>query len=115
MSFNEIETKRIEKEIKAFIEKRRPPIEIRNQVDLDFKIEKYSVIIHEIRAIWNKPDEKVNVPIGKATYIKTNNTWKIFWQRADLKWHKYDPNSEVKTLAEFIEVVDKDEYGCFWG
>jgi len=115
MSFNDIETKRIEKEIKVFIEKRRPPIEIRNQVDLDFKIEKYSVIIHEIRPVWNKPDEMVNVPIAKATYTKTDSMWKIFWQRADLKWHKYDPNPEVKTFTEYLKIVDKDEYGCFWG
>lgn len=115
MSFNDIETKRIEKELKAFIKKRRPPIEIRNQVDLDFKIEKYSVIIYEIRPIWNKPEKKVNIPIAKATYNKTNNLWKIYWQRADLKWHKYEPNSEVKSVGEYITIVDKDEYGCFWG
>jgi len=25
---------------------------------------------------------------------------------ADLKWHRYEPNSEVKTLEEFLAVVD---------
>jgi len=115
MSFNELDLKRIEKEVKAFIEKRRPPLEIRDEVDLSFRIEKYSIFIFEIRPIWRKPDEKTEIPIAKATFVKAKNIWKIYWQRADLKWHKYDPLEEVKTVKEFIAEVDKDQYGCFWG
>jgi hypothetical protein len=29
-----------------------------NEVDLAFKIEKYMVIIYEIRSLWNKPEKK---------------------------------------------------------
>ena len=53
--------------------------------------------------------------VAKATYVKSRGIWKIYWQRADLKWHRYDPGPEVKTLEEFLEVLEKDEYACFYG
>jgi hypothetical protein len=115
MSFNDLELKRIEKEIKAFIEKRRPPVEIRDKVDLNFRIEKYNIFIFEIRPRWNNPAEKIEESVAKATYVKAKDNWKIFWQRCDMKWHKYEPASEVKTIGEFLSIVDKDQDGCFWG
>jgi hypothetical protein len=39
----------------------------------------------------------------------------VFWMRRDLKWHRYEPASEVKTIEDFLAVVDKDAYACFWG
>ncbi|MCB0630672.1 MAG: DUF3024 domain-containing protein, partial [Lewinella sp.] len=33
----------------------------------------------------------------------------------DLNWHPYDPQREVSNLAVFLELVDHDDYGCFWG
>ena len=115
MSFDELSSKRIEKEMKTFIEKHRPPVEIRNEFDIGFKMEKYSVIIFEIRPKWNNPDEKQEIPVAKATFTKTINLWKMFYMRSDLKWHKYDPLPEVKTVGEFLSEVDEDKFGCFWG
>jgi hypothetical protein len=54
-------------------------------------------------------------PFAIATYVKLKAVWKVYWQPADLKWHRYEPNSEVKTLEEFLAVVEKDEYCCFYG
>jgi hypothetical protein len=34
---------------------------------------------------------------------------------AVLKWHRYDPDPEVKSIEEFLALVEKDEYGCFFG
>lgn len=115
MGFNELDLKRIEKEMNSFIEKRRPPAELRNKVDLGFRIENYSVIIFETRPVWNNPSEKRESPVAKTTFVNSDKTWKIFWQKSDLKWHKYDPLPSVKMIEEFIEEVDRDQYGCFWG
>ena len=115
MAISEFETKRYEKIVGQYIEKRRPPAHVRNQVDLDFRVEGQSVIIFEIREIWNQKDKKVELPIAKATYIKKSNSWKLYWQRADLKWHRYEPTPEVKIIEEFLEVVENDKYACFWG
>nr|WP_236587637.1 DUF3024 domain-containing protein [Marivirga aurantiaca] len=97
-----------------FLEKRRPPEEIRDKLDISYKIIDQSIFIFEIRPRWNKPEEQMHIEIAKATYVKNKDIWKVYWKRADLKWHPYDPPT-VKTLHEFTETVNNDEYGCFWG
>lgn len=101
--------------LENYIYKIRPPEELRNQVDITYKIEDQSVIIYEIRPHWNKPDEIIESSIAKTTYVKKTNNWKVFWMQSDLKWHAYKPMPVVKTLNEFVELVDKDEHSCFWG
>ncbi len=32
-----------------------------------------------------------------------------------MKWHRYPPQPEVKSLEEFIAAVEADEYACFYG
>ena len=115
MSFSEFEIKRYEKVISEFIAKRRPPAHIRNEVDLDFRLVGQSVEIFEIRPVWNKPEEKMEQPVAKATYVKRQNIWKVYWMKSDLKWHKYEPEFGVSELSRFIAIVDEDKYGCFWG
>ena len=63
----------------------------------------------------DNPKEKTAIAFAKATYVKSKKIWKIYWQRADLKWHGYEPNPEVKQIEDFLSVVDQDEYGCFFG
>jgi hypothetical protein len=53
--------------------------------------------------------------VAKTTYVKSSGIWKIYWQRADLKWHCYEPDAEVQSLEEFLVVVERDERGCFYG
>jgi len=52
---------------------------------------------------------------AKTTYVKKTGKWKVYWQRADLKWHSYQPTPEVDNLEEFLALVDRDEHGCFKG
>jgi len=112
---SEFEVKRWEKAIEPFMAKRRPPVHIRDRFDLGYRIENYGIEIFEIRPRWDKPSEKIESPVAKATYIKTRKLWKIYWQRADLKWHAYTPSPTVSRLEEFLEIVDKDQQGCFFG
>jgi len=115
MTLSEFEQKKCEKIVREYVEKHRPPAHIRDEVDLSFRVKGQSVEIFEIRSMWNDPTEKVEEFVAKATYAKSRNIWKVFWQRADLKWHSYEPEPEVKTLEEFLDVVEKDEYSCFFG
>lgn len=115
MALSEFEIKRLEKIVGQYIEKKRPPADIRDEVDLAFKIEGQSVIIFEIRPAWNNPKEKMELPVAKATYVKSQNVWKIYWHRADMKWHGYDPEPEVDTIEDFLKVVEEDKYACFFG
>lgn len=78
MTISEFEIKRYEKIVGQYIEKRRPAPHIRNQVDLAFRIENQSVIIFELRELWNQPDKKIESPIARATYVKKTNSWKLY-------------------------------------
>ena len=115
MPFTDLEHKRYGKIVDQFIEQRRPAPELRDKVDLSFRIDNQSIEIFEIRPAWNNPSRKLESPAAKATWIKTQQRWKVFWMCADLKWHGYEPCPHVKTLKEFLQLVDGDPYGCFWG
>jgi spore coat polysaccharide biosynthesis protein SpsF (cytidylyltransferase family) len=115
MPLSEFEIKKIEKEVGSFVEKRRPPPHIRDELDVAFRVKGQSVEIFEVRRLWNDPKEKIEEPVAKATYVKTQKVWKVYWQRADLRWHRYDPDPEVDTLKKFLDLVDRDEYACFFG
>ena len=115
MAFSEFEIRKYEKVVGQFIEKRRPPLHIRSQLDLAFRVDGQSVEIFEVRPVWREPEKKMEHPVAKATYVKTQRIWRIYWQRADLKWHCYEPNPEVGTIEDFIALVDKDEHACFFG
>ena len=115
MAISEFEIKRCEKLVGSYIEKHRPPPHIRNQLDLGFRIKDQSIEIFEIRPLWNNPDKKIEEMQAKTTYVKKTKTWKVYWMRADLKWHSYEPTPEVETLEQFLEVLGKDEHHCFRG
>jgi Protein of unknown function (DUF3024) len=115
MALSEFERKKAEKAIAAFLEKRRPPPHIRPKLDIGYRITGQSVELFEIRPRWDKPTEKLEHPIAKATYTKTSALWKIYWRSADLKWHSYEPVPRVGSLEKFLEVVDQDRFACFFG
>ena len=116
MAFSEFEKKRFEQITNRYIERRRPPPHIRPELDLGFRVTGQSIEIFEIRPVWRgDPKEKIEICIAKATYVKTHKIWKIYWQRVDLKWHRYDSGLSVANLEEVLEIIDQDEYGCFYG
>ena len=115
MTLNEFETKRCEKLVAKFIEKRRPSPHVRADVDLTFRIDRQSVEIFEIRPNWRDRSKLQEHSIAKATYNKSKGNWKVFWRRADLKWHSYQPSAKVARIEDFLDVVEKDEHGCFFG
>jgi hypothetical protein len=115
MVFSEFEIKRCQYAIDDFMKKRRPPPHIRKDLDLGYRIQGQSVEIFEIRPRWQDPKKKIEIPVAKGTYVKTKGVWKVYWQKRDMKWHLYKPNPEVKSIEEFLDLVDRDEYACFWG
>ncbi len=102
-------------EVEKYIESKRPPIEVRNEVDLQCRAEGNNIFIYEIRPLWNNPDKKHDVPVAKITYVKSRKIWKIFAQRSDMKWHIHPINPEESLIKEVIRVIDSDEICCFWG
>jgi len=62
-----------------------------------------------------RPGELTGRSIAKLQFVRSRDVWKIFWKRADLKWHGYQPCPEVSTLDAALRVIDKDAYCCFFG
>jgi len=98
-----------------FIDKIRPPKEMRPQLDISYKIDKQSIILFEIRPNWRDAKLKMESGIAKATFVKSDKVWKIYWMRADLKWHLYKPKAVVGDLSVFLKIVEEDKHSCFWG
>jgi len=115
MALNDIERKRIEKTVDEYVQKHRPAPHIRPQLDIGFRVSGQSVEIFEIRPRWKEPSVKMEHSVAKATYVRSQGLWKIFWMRADLKWHGYEPLPAVGSIEKFLAVVEKDEHACFWG
>ena len=57
MPFTEFETASIVAAMSDFMAKRRPPPDIRDKLDLAYRIEGQSVVIFEIRPFWRDPSE----------------------------------------------------------
>jgi len=115
MAFTESETQKIHKAMNAFFELCRPSEKIRNDYDYGYKIERQSVVLFEIRNSLQKKKEKVFPTIGKATYVRTENQWRVYWERADFKWHSYTPAPKVKQFNQFLKLIMEDKHHCFFG
>jgi len=115
MSIDLMQTLDVIEAMENYIFKIRPPENLRDQVDIVYKIDKQSVIIYEIRPRWNNPKEFTEAGVAKTTFVKAKQQWNVFWMRADLKWHTYQPKPSVKTFSEFVDLVEKDRHHCFWG
>ncbi len=99
------------------VEEWRPPEEVRDEVDLDYRIEGegQSVVVFEVRPHWREAGETVENLIVKVTYVRSRDVWKMYWMRADGDWHKYGPAEEVESLVEALQVVGEGRVRVFLG
>lgn len=115
MAIETLQTLEVIEVMENFLSRKRPPEEIRNRLDIGYKIEGQSIILFEIRPQWNKPEIIHEHPFAKTTFVKAKSNWKVFWMRADSKWHSYMPQPTVKRLSEFTTLVEEDQHHCFFG
>lgn len=87
MALSEFELKACQRDLDSFLERRRPPPHIRPQLDLGYSIKGQSAEVFEIRPAWDNPQEMVRREFAELTYLKTTETWKLYWMRASGKWH----------------------------
>lgn len=102
-------------QIKSYIEKIRPPQEIRDEVDVWYSFKNNIIEIFEIRPDWNDENIKINLPIARTRYNSNSKKWRIYWINSQDKWLPYKPNPEVSKFSDFIEILKKDKNNCFWG
>jgi len=104
-----------EVQIKNFVEEMRPPVEIRDQLDIGYKYENSVLEIYEIRPHFKNKDLILNLAFAQTRFIKSRNVWRIYWMRASGKWELYKPHPEVKYIKDFFKIIEEDKYRCFKG
>ena len=115
MALSEFEANRCQFLAARFVARHRPPSHLRDEVDVAFRILDQSVELFEIRCCFDDPAARIELPFAKATYNKSKKHWRVYWRRADLKWHRYPPRPEVPTFEEFLALVEEDVHSCFRG
>jgi hypothetical protein len=113
MALSELELAGVHRTMAIYIARRRPRPEIRDRLDIGYSVENQSIILHEDRRSYD--GSRLIAPVAKVTWIKAQSTWKVFWMRADLRWHRYEPLVTTRTLDNVLDEIDADPYGCFWG
>lgn len=114
MAFSEFELVKIDKIVGGFC-RQKIPLEIRNQVRMEYSINSHDVEIFEVRPRWDNPQEEMQTPVAKIKLVRTAKEWRLFWMRQDLKWHRYEPLQSSRDLKEIVDEIDQDRQGCFFG
>lgn len=114
MAFSQIELKRIEETVGELCRK-RSPMHLKDQVRLEYSVKGHNVVIVERRPRWNNPQEWGELPVAKLRFVRAAKQWRLYWQRADLKWHEYPGPSASKELGELVQEIDADPLACFFG
>jgi len=114
MAFGPIELKRIEQTVGELCRK-RSPAHLKDQVRLEYVVKGHDVVIYERRPRWNNPKEWGDSPVAKLKFARTAKQWRLYWQRADLKWHEYQRCSGSVDLEKLVQEIDADPLACFFG
>lgn len=118
MAFKKIEEENNRQIFSSFCKKISP--QHTNQVWFDYKIEKQDVVIVEKRPFWDQNDSLrkdiiTELDIAKLKFIRTENSWILYWKRANGKWCQYEMEKDTGKLEDLLKEISKDPYGCFFG
>jgi hypothetical protein len=114
MAFSELELKRIDRLVGGFC-RRRTANWRAEQLELLYEVGPESVVLFEERPDWRDSAQRMRSPVARLQFGYSSGLWTLYWQRADLAWHPYQPCAPSVDLAELVEVVERDEYGAFFG
>ena len=115
MAFTDEERARNLAALKWFVERRRPPAHIRPELDIGYAVVGHVVDLYEIRPDWMDRHSTRHTPVARLRFVRSRNEWRLYWMRRDLRWHAFEPAATHPTLRAALEVVEADEYRCFFG
>jgi hypothetical protein len=114
VAFSELELKRIDRLVGGLC-RRRTACGRAEQLQLLYEISPESVVLFEERPDWRDSAKRLRSPVARLQYAHVTGLWTLYWQRADLAWHRYQPSPPSVDLAALVAVVERDEYGAFFG
>jgi hypothetical protein len=84
-------------------------------VRTEYRVEGQDVLIVEVRVVWDDPSRWMDHGVAKLKFNRKAGEWRLFWQRASLRWESYEPLASSRDLAILVEEIDRDPNGCFFG
>ena len=93
----------------------RPPLHMRDKVREGQRFTGHAIEFFMVRPAFNRPGQHVEEAIAKVQYVRSRQVWRLFWKRADGKWHGYQPCLGTQSLADALRVINEDAYQCFFG
>ncbi|MFZ2281904.1 MAG: DUF3024 domain-containing protein [Prosthecobacter sp.] len=99
----------------SFWSRRRPPLHLRDKVREGQRFTDQSIELFFVRPAFMRPGEQSEESIAKIQHLPRLRVWRLFWKRADGRWHRYKPCPEVASLAAVLRVIDQDANACFFG
>ncbi|MFS4415296.1 DUF3024 domain-containing protein [Maribacter sp. 2307ULW6-5] len=102
--------------IRDYIESLRPEDpEIRKELDYGHSFDGKVAELFALRPVFDDPNTILQLPFAKVRYFKSKQLWRLYWKRARGTWEIYEPYPEATHLTPLLEVVQKDDHGCFFG
>jgi hypothetical protein len=114
MAFTEIELRKIDMAVGGLCRRRTRP-DLKHKLSIEYRIRGHDVLIFERRPKWNGTPGFTESGVAKLKFTRRTRKWRLLWQRADLKWHAYQPQSRSNALVNLVAEVDADPWGCFFG
>ena len=115
MAFSEFDKNRMEKIVGRYIEENRPPVSIRDEVDLSLKLKVNALKFLKLDLYVITPRKKYK-SLSQKPFLRIAATCgKCFDRELDLKWHRFDPDPKVDPIDDFLKFVEEDQYSCFFG
>jgi hypothetical protein len=114
MAFSDFELARIQSAVGRLCERRSPPPHLRREVSIEYRVEGHAVTVFERRPKW-RGEGFTEGGVARLRFNKTAGEWRLFWRRADLKWHSYSPLPSSSDLSKLVGEIDADPHACFFG
>ena len=114
MAFSEVDLKRIDQTVGGFCGKRSPG-HLKEKLRLMYAVEGHEVVVVERRPRWDNQAERTETPVTKLKFIRSANKWRLYWMRADMKWHEYPRLSSCHHLDDLVQEIDADSLVYVFG
>ena len=114
MSLSEFTKKLIETKLTEYCE-RRIPIDIRNQVNLTFKIIRDKITLIETRPYFKDPSIWTENPVAQFRLDNETKKWTLYCMDRNSRWQLYDLIKPSADFDDMLKALDNDKTGIFWG
>ncbi len=114
MAFTELDLQQIVRTIGAFCRRKCPP-HLRDQVRIEYHVTRHDVLVYETRPAFRDPSHWVEHGVAKLRFVRSAGEWRLFWQRASLKWQSYEPLASSRDINDLLIEINRDPHGCFFG